>query len=183
MAGLSATSEARILLGHPPRGREPYWEREGVRFATAVIAVAIAWIVDPNGHAKLIRRRLSNEGDESRAAWDATRKCYQRIYPRALALEPKWEEWLERVRAEYRRRYAEVDDEDLEPPDTAGTADAPGYETHLTALIDGTLERTRYEKDALRRLSAMAESYTEREAVGAISREYDERMRNQVRGV
>ena len=48
VAGLSASSAARILLGHPPTSSDPYWEREGVRFATAVIAVAVAWVVDGN---------------------------------------------------------------------------------------------------------------------------------------
>ena len=84
VAGLSAMSEARVLLGHPPRGRDPYWEREGVRLATAVIAVAIAWIVDAHGFARLIRRRLS---DEPQGPWAGIRECFERIYPGALALE------------------------------------------------------------------------------------------------
>lgn len=167
VAGLSVTSAARVLLGHPPKGPDPYWAREGVRFATAVVAVAIVWIVDADGLGRRIRERLSHADDESREAWDAIRRCYQRVYPDALALEPKWERWLKRERAEHRRRYAKGDDEDDPWP-------APP----LPEPMDHTLERTRYEKDALRRLSAMAESYTEREAVGAISREYEQRMRD-----
>ena len=179
VAGLSATSGARILLGHPPTGNEPYWNREGVRFASAVIAVAIAWIVDGDAFARLTRDRLSNACDDLRWSWDAIRQCFQKVYPHALALEPKWEDWLKRVRADYRDRYAERIDEDFELPDTADGEDALWYKTHLPELIDGTLERGRYEKDALSSLSAMAKSYTEREAVGAISREYEERVRHQ----
>ena len=39
-------------------------------------------------------------------------------------------------------------------------------------------ERDRYEKDALSKLSDMAKSSTERQAIGAVSREYEERVRS-----
>ena len=179
VAGLSTTSGARILLGHPPTGNEPYWDREGVRFASAVIARAIAWIVDGDAFARLTRDRLSNACDDRWRSWDAIRQCFQKVYPHAFALDPKWEDWLKRVRADYRDRYAERIDEDFDAPDTEDGEDNLWYATHLSELIDGTLERGRYEEDALGRLSAMAKSHNERQVIGAISREYEERVRNQ----
>ena len=167
VAGLSAMSEARVLLGHPPRGRDPYWEREGVRLATAVIAMAIEWIVDAHGFARLIRRRLS---DEPQGPWAGIRECFERIHPGALALESKVEEWLERVRADYRRRFARPVDEDLEPPD------AENEEDDLRYAPDWSGERGRYEKDRWEELSRLATSRAERAAVDASKSEYDERM-------
>ena len=108
VAGLSATSAARILLGHQPMGHDPYWEREGVRFATAVIAVAVAWVLDGKRFARHIKYELTegpiarlirysprDEGNKPRNPWDEIRNCFRSIYPDALASEPKWKEHLE----------------------------------------------------------------------------------------
>ena len=179
VAGLSASSAARILLGHPPTSSDPYWEREGVRFATAVIAVAVAWVVDGNGFARLIRSELSDGGDKLANPWDSIRKCFQRIYPDAFAWEPKWEEQLKRVRDEYTRLYAERRGEDLEQSHMASVEPGSRYKTRVPEFIDGTLARSCYERKELNGLSDMATSNTEKELFDAMEREYDGRLHEQ----
>ena len=190
VAGLSATSGARILLGHAPKGDDSYWEREGARFATAVIAVAVAWVVDGERFARLIKHEL-NEGatarlirDSGRGAilknpWIAIMQCFQRLYRDAFVLESKWEAELKRIRADYARRYAAPLDEDLEQADMASTGDGLWYETCLPELIDGTLERGGYEERTLKGLRQEATSFAETESFDEAARGYHERLQKQ----
>ena len=170
-------SEARVLLGHPPRGREPYWEREGVRLATAVIAVAIAWIVDAHGVALRIQRTLHYEKGASGSPWGAIKECFQRVHPGALALEPGWEERLEHVRAEYRRHFASPRDEYPGPPEAANEEDDLWYEPDSFGYDERTIERDHYEKERWEELGRLATSRTGQAAVDASKSEYDEHMR------
>ena len=190
IAGLSATSGARILLGHPPKSRDPYWEREGVRFATAVIAVAVAWVVEGERFARLIRYELSegettrlvrecDQGENLTNPWLAIKHCFQSLYRDAFVLESKWEAPLKRIRADYARRYAGHLDEDFEQADMASTGHGLWYETCLPELIDGTLERGGYEERELEGLRRMATSFHETEWFDAAAREYHERLQKQ----
>ena len=147
-----------------------------MRLATAVIAVAIAWIVDAHGFAGLIRRTLHNESEASGSPWGAIKECFQSVHPGALAPESGWEERLERVRAEYRRRFARRIDEELEQPGAANEEDNLWYEPDSFEYADHTFERGRYEKDQWEELRRLATSRTEQAAVAAAGREYDERM-------
>ena len=69
--------------------------------------------------ARLIWDALLNESEALGSPWGAIKERFQRVHPGALAPESKWEEWVGRVRADYRRRFASRIDEDLEPADPA----------------------------------------------------------------
>ena len=161
IAGLGASNPAELLLGKPAPQRDPYWDREGVRLATAALAIAIEWLVDWQSVARMVQVHLRGAlGRPAQRGWETVGRCFARIHPGVAVTKPRWREWMAGVRTEYARRFGmvgrEVRDEDgrrrgawvacqdAAPPPRV-ESEAVRYETDLVESIGAVDERTGYE--------------------------------------
>ena len=195
LAGFSGSNPAQLLLGKPPLGKDPYWEREGLKLATAVIAIAIEWSADWLTIAQLIKENLSNTIDTPQyAAWKAILKCFSKVQPHVFVLDPKWKEWVVPVRDNYAWNFGHVlvpvSDEDgrrtavwvpFAEAAPSKTPDASNirYETDIHDFIHGQDERSRYEEEQLQRLKSMANGDSEREMVNSLIDIYRKRIKDE----
>ena len=192
IAGLGASNPAQLLLGKPAPHRDAYWDREGVRLATAVLAMAIEWTVDWPAVAQMIKVNLQSAlGRSGQRGWEAVGRCFARIHPDIVATNPTWREWIARVRAEYAMRFAvvgrEVRDEDgrrrsawvaceeAEPAARVGAEDVR-YETCLLDVREEVDERGRYEALQWRQLRDVATSESQRTVVETMHGVYRRRV-------
>ena len=109
LAGFSGSNPAQLLLGKPALGSDPYWEREGLKLATAVIAIAIEWSADWLTIAQLIKENLNKTIDTPQyAQWESVLKCVSKVHPHVFVLHQKWKEWVVPVREYYAWQFGHV---------------------------------------------------------------------------
>ena len=195
IAGLTASHPAQLLLGKPPQGREPYWEREGLRLATAVTAIAIEWVVDWPTIAQLIKHNLkASLGQPAHPGWEAILRCFSSIHPRAFVVNPKWNDWIARVRAEYAKDFglvpSEVVDEDgylriawvahehAHPSERTGARHVR-YETDLLDFIEEVDERSRHEEATWQQLRNEATTESQRTVIDSMIGIYRTRIHHE----
>ena len=191
VAGFTASNPAQMLLGKPPLGKDPYWEREGLLFATAVIAIAIEWSAEWLSVAHMIRDKLAKcaEPHES-SAWVGIQKCFLKIHPDAFSLQQKWKDRIDKLRDDYARNFGELaphqsDDDDIVQPSLPcaelGIEEEIDhrrvwYETDVDQFLAQIDDRSAYEDSALRRLLEMAETDREQENVEHLIRNYQNQV-------
>ena len=180
-AGPADSGPAQSLPEKPPLRPDHDRDHEGLRLATAVVAMAIEWIDDAPTVARCISDSLKvHVGRPERAGWEAVRSCFSGIHPRVLALNARWLDWTTRVRDNYARHFGlvpcEVRDEDgrlrmawmpCDDADPSAAIHEHGvrYETSILEFIDEVDDRTRYEEMELQRLKTTTETGLERRVV------------------
>ena len=195
VAGLSASNPAQLLLGKPPQGRDPYWEREGLRLATAVIAIAIEWVVDWPTIAQVIKHNLNaSMGGPRHRGWETVLRCFTRIHPHAFVLDPKWTDWIALVRAQYANDFgmvpSRVRDEDGHvriawvPTEHARASERSDprhvrFETDILDFIEEVDERRRWEEATWRQLREQTTTASQRSVIDSLSAIYRTRIRHE----
>ena len=178
VAGLSQSNPARLLLGQPPPGVDPVWDREGLRLATAVIALAIEWCVDWKTIAKLINDKLGATPllTPEYEAWKNVAEAFVKIFPGSISLKPKWEKWFKDVREAYIRVFAHPYSRKT---DGSWDKNALRYATHREGFINGIDARSSFEERMLRRMERLPETESERKMASAMGTEYRTRIREE----
>ena len=160
VATLTDSNPARILLGEPTPGRDPYWYQEGTALATTIVAVAVEFLIHPENY---IECDESGEKDRMRSV---VRNRLSAIGAKAGLFMNRWKKYV---------KDAEdgVDHEDASPIGAYSFDDEDGrYKGQAELPCEDTLRRDCVISKLMMNLKHLGLSAVVEEALDSIGKEW-----------